>query len=100
MGYQKIDEINGNYRVVRSSIAGDLNLINTIEAEGWKLLFTDSNSTNTYYYFTKRPIILTLTARDRGRVEEIIKALEFLEEDKLISYYDEINFLKGLIYDK
>ena len=100
MGYQKLDEINGNYRVVRSSIAGDLNLINTIEAEGWKLLFADSNSTNTYYYFTKRPIILSLTARDRGHVEEIIKALEFLEEDKLISYYDEIDFLKGLIYVK
>ena len=100
MGYQKLDEINGNYRVVNSSIAGNLDLINTIETEGWKLLFTDSNSTDTYYYFTKRPILLALTARDRGRVEEIIKALEFLEEDKLISYYDEINFLKGLIYNK
>ena len=100
MGYQKLDEINGNYRVVRSSIAGDLNLINIIEAEGWKLLFADSSSINTYYYFTKRPIILTLTPKDRGHFEEIIKALEFLEEDKLISYYDEINFLKGLIYDK
>ena len=100
MGYQKLDEINGNYRVVRSSIAGDLDLINTIEAEGWKLLFTGLNGIDTYYYFTKRPIILTLTPKDRGHVEEIIKALEFLEEDKLISYYDEINFLKGLIYDK
>lgn len=57
MGYQKIDEINGNYRVVRSSIAGDLYLINTIESEGWKLLFADSNGITTYYYFTKRPII-------------------------------------------
>lgn len=100
MGYQKLDEINGNYRVVSSSIAGNLDLINTIEAEGWKLLFTGPKGTDTYYYFTKRPIILTLTSKDRGHVEEIIKALEFLEEDKLISYYDEINFLKGLIYDK
>lgn len=57
MGYQEIDETNGNYRVVRSSIAGDLDLINTTEAEGWKLLFTDSNNIYTYYYFTKRPII-------------------------------------------
>lgn len=100
MGYQKVDEINGNYRVVNSTISGDLDLINAIELEGWKLLFANSNGTTIYYYFTKRPITLTLTARDRGRVEEIIKALEFLEEDKLISYYDEIDFLKGLIYGK
>ena len=98
MGYQKLDETNGNYRVVSSSIAGNLDLINTIEAEGWKLLFTGLNGTDTYYYFTKRPVIPTLTPKDRGHVEEIIKALEFLEEDQLVSYYDEINFLKGLIY--
>ena len=39
MGYQKLDEINGNYRVISSSIAGDLDLINTTETEGWKLFF-------------------------------------------------------------
>ena len=93
MGYQKIDEINGNYRVVRSSIAGDLYLINTIESEGWKLLFTDSSSTNTYYYFTKRPTTLILTASDRGKIDEIVEALRYLETEHLISYSEEIDFL-------
>ena len=93
MGYQKLDETNGNYRVVRSSIAGDLNLINAIEAEGWKLLFTDSNSTNTYYYFTKQPIIPILTSEDRGKIDEIVEALRYLETEHLISYSEEIDFL-------
>lgn len=57
MRYQEIDKINGNYRVVSDPIAGNLYLINTIESEGWKLLFADSNSIITYYYFIKRPII-------------------------------------------
>lgn len=37
-----------------------------------------------------------LSARDRGRIDEIIKALEFLEEDKMICYADEIEFLKKI----
>lgn len=37
-----------------------------------------------------------LSARDRGRVDEIIKALKFLEEDKMICYADEIEFLKKI----
>lgn len=43
------------------------------------------------------PIKATLlSARDRGRVDEIIKALKFLEEDKMICYADEIEFLKKI----
>lgn len=91
MGYQEIDEINGNYRLVSSSIAGDLDLINAIETEGWKLLFTGLNGTNTYYYFTKRSNILT--AHDRGKIDEIVKALRYLETEHLISYSEEIDFL-------
>lgn len=37
-----------------------------------------------------------LSARDRGRIDEIIKALEFLAEDKMICYADEIEFLKKI----
>ena len=37
-----------------------------------------------------------LSARDRGRIDEIIKALKFLEEDKKICYADEIEFLKKI----
>ena len=32
----------------------------------------------------------TMSARDRGIIDEIIKALKFLEEDKMICYTDEI----------
>lgn len=43
------------------------------------------------------PIKSTLmSARDRGRIDEIIKALKFLEEDKMICYADEIGFLKKI----
>lgn len=43
------------------------------------------------------PIESTLmSARDRGRIDEIIKALKFLEEDKMICYADEIEFLKKI----
>lgn len=43
------------------------------------------------------PIKATLmSARDRGRIDEIIKALEFLAEDKMICYTDEIEFLKKI----
>lgn len=43
------------------------------------------------------PIKSTLmSARDRGRIDEIIKALKFLEEDKMICYADEIEFLKKI----
>ena len=38
----------------------------------------------------------TLSARDRGRIDEIIKALRFLEEDKMICYADEIEFLNKI----
>lgn len=38
----------------------------------------------------------TLSARDRGRIDEIIKALKFLEEDKMLCYADEIDFLKKI----
>lgn len=38
----------------------------------------------------------TLSARDRGRIDEIIKALKFLEEDKMLCYADEIGFLKRI----
>jgi len=43
------------------------------------------------------PIKATLlSARDRGRIDEIIKALEFLAKDKMICYADEIEFLKKI----
>ena len=37
-----------------------------------------------------------MSARDRGIIDEIIKALKFLEEDKMICYTDEIEFLKKI----
>ena len=37
-----------------------------------------------------------LSARDRGRIDEIIKALEALEQDKMLCYADEISFLKRI----
>jgi len=37
-----------------------------------------------------------MSARDRGRIDEIIKALKFLEDDKMICYADEIEFLKKI----
>ena len=37
-----------------------------------------------------------LSAYERGRVDEIIKALKFLEEDKMICYAEEIEFLKKI----
>lgn len=37
-----------------------------------------------------------LSARDRGYIDEIIKALKFLEEDKMISYAEEIEFLEKI----
>lgn len=37
-----------------------------------------------------------LSARDRGRIDEIIKALKFLEEDKMICYANEIDFLNKI----
>lgn len=37
-----------------------------------------------------------MSARDRGMIDEIIKALKFLEEDKMICYTDEIEFLKKI----
>ena len=37
-----------------------------------------------------------LSARDRGRIDEIIKALEALEQDKMLCYSDEISFLKRI----
>lgn len=39
---------------------------------------------------------LQLSAYERGRVDEIIKALKFLEEDKMISYAEEIEFLEKI----
>ena len=38
----------------------------------------------------------SLSARDRGMIDEIIKALEFLEQDKMLSYADEIEFLNRI----
>ena len=93
MGYQKRDEINGNYRVVSSSIVGDLDLINTIEAEGWKLFFVDSNNGTSYYYFKR---IKSFSAQDRGKIDDIIHALQFLEKDKMLNYADEIDFLNNI----
>lgn len=37
-----------------------------------------------------------LSARDRGTIDEIIKALEALEQDKMLCYADEIGFLKRI----
>lgn len=37
-----------------------------------------------------------LSAGDRGRIDEIIKALEALEQDKMLCYSDEIDFLKRI----
>ena len=37
-----------------------------------------------------------LSVRDRGRIDEIIKALKFLEEDKMLCYADEISFLRRI----
>lgn len=48
---------------------------------------------------TVYPVLIESTlmsARDRGRIDEIIKALKFLEEDKMICYADEIEFLKKI----
>lgn len=38
----------------------------------------------------------SLSVRDRGRIDEIIKALEFLEKDKMLCYADEIEFLNKI----
>lgn len=38
----------------------------------------------------------TLSARDRGAIDEIIKALEALEQDKMLCYAGEIGFLKRI----
>lgn len=38
----------------------------------------------------------TLSARDRGTIDEIIKALNALEQDKMLCYADEISFLKRI----
>lgn len=38
----------------------------------------------------------TLSARDRGTIDEIIKALNALEQDKMLCYADEIGFLKRI----
>ena len=35
----------------------------------------------------------TLTAYDRGRIDEIVEALRYLETEHLISYSEEIDFL-------
>lgn len=37
-----------------------------------------------------------LSARDRGYIDEIIKALECLEKEKMIWYGEEIDFLKRI----
>ena len=95
MGYQKFDKINGNYRVVSSSIAGDLDLINTIEAEGWELLFTGLNGIDTYYYF-KRTMVRRFSALERGFIDNIISTLKFLEEDQMIDCTDEIDLLEKI----
>lgn len=40
--------------------------------------------------------VTLLSARDRGRIDEIIKALEFIEKDKMLNYADEIEFLNNI----
>lgn len=95
MGYHTIDEIIGNYRVISSSIQGNLELIRKAELEGWKLSFIDSSNGTSYYYF-KRVIEHRFTAQDRGRIDEIIKALKFLEKDQLLNYSLEIDFLNNI----
>lgn len=37
-----------------------------------------------------------LTAADRGKIDEIIMALENYEEEKMINYKEEIDFLKNI----
>ena len=37
-----------------------------------------------------------LSARDRGYIDEIIKALECLEKEKMLWYYEEKEFLKKI----
>ena len=37
-----------------------------------------------------------MSSRDRGIIDEIIKVLKFLEEDKMICYTNEIEFLKKI----
>lgn len=37
-----------------------------------------------------------LTASDRGKIDEIIMALENYEEEKMINYKEEIDFLKNI----
>ena len=39
---------------------------------------------------------LQLSAYEKGRIDEIIKALHFLEEDKMLSYAEEIKFLEDI----
>lgn len=40
--------------------------------------------------------ISTLTARDRGYIDEIIRALTNYGNEKMISYHEEIEFLKRI----
>lgn len=40
--------------------------------------------------------ISTLTAKDRGYIDEIIKALTVFGEKNMISYHEEIEFLKRI----
>lgn len=95
MEYHTIDEIVGNYRVISSSIQGNLELIRKAELEGWKLFSIDSSNITSYYYF-KRVIEHRFTAQDRGRIDDIIHALQFLEKDKMLSYAGEIEFLEKI----
>lgn len=44
----------------------------------------------------KETTTTVLSARDRDTIDEIIKALEALERDKMICYADEISFLKRI----
>lgn len=43
---------------------------------------------------SKKPTLLN--AHDRGRIDEIIKALRFLEEDKMLCYANEIELLEKI----
>lgn len=37
-----------------------------------------------------------MSARDRGAIDEIIRALKALEQDKMLCYSEEIEFLKKI----
>lgn len=51
--YRPYDIIDGNYRVITSSMAANTELVNKTESEGWKLFQLVTMGTIVYYWFKK-----------------------------------------------